>query len=111
MKPEYKTKAQQKKFYNSAAWNGKQGIRQQALRRDNYECQECKKAGRVHGDSVKVDGERKSIQLNVHHIAELEDHPELALKLSNVTTVCLFHHNKTHKRFVRKEPKWQDENW
>ncbi|MEK4715351.1 HNH endonuclease [Sporosarcina sp. FSL K6-5500] len=113
MKAEYKTKAQQKKFYNSAAWKGKQGIRQQALKRDNWECQECKKAGRVHVDSAKVEGERKSVQLNVHHIMELEDHPELALKLSNVTTVCLFHHNEIHKRFYgsRKIDEWRDEKW
>lgn len=111
MKAEYKTKAQQKKFYNSAAWNGKQGIRQQALRRDNWECQMCKAEGRVHLDSVKVKGERKSIQLNVHHIKEVETHPELATTLDNVTTICIRHHNIIHDRYQPAEVKWNDEKW
>lgn len=109
---EYKTLEQKRKFYNSAAWAGKYGIRQQALKRDNYECQECKRLGYVHVDSQKVDGEKKSIELNVHHIKEIEDHPELALSLENTITLCLNHHNEMHGRvFGTKEVKWDDEKW
>lgn len=109
MVKEYLTKAQKKTFYNSRPWRL---LRGQALKRDNYECQECKRLGYVHVDSEKVEGERKTIELNVHHIKEIEDHPELALKLNNLETLCLFHHNQVHgKGFQRKEPKWNDEKW
>ncbi|OAB31762.1 alpha/beta hydrolase [Paenibacillus macquariensis subsp. defensor] len=108
----YKTLEQKKTFYNSAAWTGKNGIRHQALKRDNYECQECKKLGQIHLDSEKVDGERKSIELNVHHIKEIEDHPELALKLDNTVTLCLYHHNVVHGRVPEdSQGKWMDEKW
>lgn len=109
---EYKTDEQKAKFYSNNAWRGVNGLRNQALKRDKYECQECKRQGRVHLDSVKVEGERKKIALNVHHIKEIEIHPELALKLDNLETLCLFHHNLVHeKKFVQKKPKWQDERW
>lgn len=99
------------KFYKSSAWAGVNGVRNQALKRDNYECQMCKAEGRVHIDSVKVEGERKSIQLNVHHIKEIEEFPELALTLSNLVTICLRHHNEVHERYQSTEKKWDDERW
>jgi 5-methylcytosine-specific restriction enzyme A len=106
---EYKTKEQKKKFYNSIEW---QRLRHNALKRDNFECQECKRQGMVHVDSMKSEGERKSIQLNVHHIMEIELHPEEALNLSNLETVCLYHHNLIHdRRFNSKKAKWNDERW
>ncbi|PIC75041.1 HNH endonuclease [Sporosarcina sp. P17b] len=109
----YTTKEQQMKFYQSTAWRGVNGIRNQALKRDRYECQECRRQGRVHLDSVKVEGERKKIALNVHHIKEIETHPELALNLDNTLTVCLACHNAIHgKEFVKRENKWAaDEKW
>lgn len=109
---EYKSLEQKKKFYGSAVWTGENGLRNQALKRDNYECQECKRQGKVHLDSVKVEGERKTIELNVHHKYEIEDYPNLALVLDNLETLCLFHHNEIHgKSFVKKKSKWQDEKW
>lgn len=109
---EYKTLEQKKKFYNSAAWTGKNGIRHQALKRDNYECQECKKLGDIHLDSEKNEGERKSIELNVHHIKEVEDYPELALQLENTVTLCLYHHNVVHGRVPNDDKaRWMDEKW
>lgn len=109
MKPEYKTKEQKRKFYNSSEWIK---LRNAALNRDNYECQECKRLGGVHADSFKVEGEKKSIELNVHHIKEIEDYPELALELDNLETLCLDHHNETHDRFAIKENEWaHDERW
>ena len=103
---EYKTKEQKKKFYRSGDW---ESLRQQALDRDNYECQQCKREGKVHVDSVKVDGERKSIELNVHHKYEIERYPKLALVLDNLETLCLNCHNKMHDRVFgssEKQVKW-----
>lgn len=56
-------------------------MREQVKLRDNYECRECRRQDRVsidtneYSESVK----RKKIQLVVHHVKELEHHPELAL--------------------------------
>lgn len=106
---EYKTKEQKIRFYTGSKW---QKIRRLALERDNHECQRCAKLGRVHVDSIKKEGERKSIELNVHHIKELEDYPELAYELDNVTTLCLDCHNHIHDRFKAKPNKWAaDERW
>ena|SRR5690625_3914508 len=105
----YKSEKDKKKFYNSTAWRK---LRQAALKRDNFECQECKRQGFVHVDSEKVEGERKTIELNVHHKKEIETHPELALKLDNLETLCLYHHNLIHEKpFKRKKNKWNDEKW
>jgi len=110
----YKTDADKKRFYTSAAWYGPNGLRLKALERDNYECQECKRQGLVHVDSKKENGERKSIELNVHHIQEIEHHPELALELDNLETLCLYHHNLIHDKMFKplEENKWKhDEKW
>lgn len=107
---EYVTDQQKKKFYRSSSW---ESLRQHALKRDNFECQECKRQGRVHTDSIKVEGERKSIELNVHHKYEIEDYPKLALVLDNLETLCLNCHNVVHNRVFgqTKKPKWDDERW
>lgn len=110
--PSYKTDTDKKRFYNSAAWNGPNGVRRRALKRDNFECQQCKREGYVHVDSIKVEGERKAIELNVHHIKEIESHPELALELNNLETLCIYHHNEIHKKpFGIRKRKWDDEAW
>ncbi|MED2061030.1 HNH endonuclease, partial [Bacillus thuringiensis] len=51
--------------------------------------------------------------LVVHHIKELEHHPELALEKDNLETVCVDCHNKEHGRTFEKKPnKWEnDEKW
>ncbi|HHY72691.1 MAG TPA: HNH endonuclease [Bacillus bacterium] len=106
---QYKTYEQKRTFYKSSGW---EKLRQEALKRDNYECKECKRLGHVHVDSKKIDGERKSIELNVDHIKEIETHPELALELDNLQTLCIRHHNEKHGRFSKKENKWtHDERW
>ena len=105
----YKTKEQKKVLYGSGEWIE---LRLVALERDNDECQQCKREGLVTIDSVKVPGEKKRIVLNVHHIKEVEDHPELALELDNLETLCVYHHNLIHdKGFKPQEPKWNDEKW
>ena len=91
------------KFYQCKAWYGKEGIRDKALERDNYECQECKRQSKV------------SPAQNVHHIKEVKTHPELALVLDNTESVCISCHNHEHKRldkYIRKKiNNWNDERW
>lgn len=112
---EYKTKEQKRKFYDSKAWKL---LREDIKKRDNYECQECKRQGRVTIDTNEYSesAKRKKIMLVVDHIKELEDYPELALDPDNLETKCVNCHNKKHGRYVdyskwRKKPKWDDEWW
>ncbi|EIA21413.1 HNH endonuclease [Listeria fleischmannii] len=85
-------------FYKSKEWRQ---TREVILKRDKFECQECKRNGKV------TTGER----LDVDHLLELEDYPELALEPTNLETKCVTCHNKKHKRFMKKENKWDDEKW
>lgn len=99
------TKATRAAFYNSPQWRAK---RQRILERDHFECQWCKEEGRV----TVVD----AALLEVDHIQELADHPELALDDDNLRTLCKDCHNKRHKRMNyrvhnKKASKWQDERW
>lgn len=68
-------------FYTSKKWRKK---REYILKRDAYLCQECKKYG------------RNTEANTVHHIKELEDYPELALKNINLVSLCASCHNKQH---------------
>lgn len=110
---EYKTIQQKRKFYDSGEWKR---LREKIKNRDNNECQECKRNGRLTIDTNEYSeiAKRKKIKLVVHHIKELEQHPEFALNESNLETVCVDCHNKEHDRdFKNKKPnKWQhDEMW
>lgn len=60
-------------FYSSREWRN---LREEVLRRDNYECQWCKAEGRVRTEMHSV--------LEVDHIKELEFYPELALDKENL---------------------------
>lgn len=70
-----------KAFYNSTRWKRKRAY---ILSRDRYLCQECKKFGK--NTEAKI----------VHHIIEIEDDPDLALKDSNLVSICASCHNKIH---------------
>lgn len=110
---EYKTPEQKKKFYRSKAWLD---LRQDALERDNHECQHCKQEGGITVDSIKQPGQRKEIVLNVDHIYPIENYPKLALVLDNLQTLCINHHNiKEGRTFDKigksKKKKWNDEWW
>ncbi|WP_112181387.1 HNH endonuclease [Paraliobacillus zengyii] len=108
---QYKTNEQKRKFYDSAEWKA---LREQVKKRDNYECQQCKREGRVTVDTGEYSkkAKRKKIKLVVHHIKELYHYPELALDIDNLETVCVDCHNKEHGRlFPKKENKWDDEWW
>ena len=104
---EYKTKEQKRAFYKSKDW---ELLRQEALIRDNYECQECKRQGRVYTDYHDPD---KHKRLDVDHIKEIYTHPDLALELDNLETLCIKCHNKKHNRVFKHKPnKWaNDERW
>jgi 5-methylcytosine-specific restriction enzyme A len=108
---EYKTRQQKRKFYDSPDWKQ---LREEVKQRDNYECQECKRQGKVFIDTYEYSekAKRKKIKLVVDHMKELEDHPELALDIDNLETLCVMCHNKKHGRsFEYKSPKWNDEKW
>ena len=68
-------------FYRSAKWKHK---RAKILKRDAYQCVECRKYGRHREAKI------------VHHIKELELYPELALTDDNLESLCLACHNKMH---------------
>ncbi|MEF2247737.1 HNH endonuclease [Paenibacillus sp. IITD108] len=111
----YQTLEQKRKFYDSPEWRGSDGIRNKALERDNYECQECKRNGLVTIDTNEYSEKagRKKIALVVDHIKELEDYPELALEIDNLETLCVGCHNIKHGRvFKQNLNKWEhDEKW
>lgn len=109
---EYKSIQQKRKFYDSKEWKQ---LRAEVMKRDNYECQECRRKGLVFIDTYEYSerARRKKIKLVVDHIKELEDYPELALDLDNLETICVKCHNEKHGRvFERKQNKWEhDEKW
>lgn len=97
------TKDERIRFYKSKEW---QITRKRVLERDNYECQQCKRDGKL---TTYDKSKRKS--LDVDHILSLEHHPEFAHDLNNLETLCIKCHNKKEKRFIKKENKWKDEKW
>lgn len=71
-------------FYHKTAWRR---IREQALHRDHFLCQECLRKKKIVPAT------------EVHHILPLEDYPELGLELSNLTSLCWYCHEATkHKK-------------
>lgn len=111
----YKSEQQKCSFYDSYAWRK---LSKQIKKRDNNECQECKRKGEVFIDDKRYSerAKRKKIQLVVHHIKELEHYPELALDEENLETVCVNCHNREHNRYFhhgnQNKNKWiEDERW
>lgn len=90
------TREETEAFYVSKAWRRK---KKAILRRDHYQCQLCKRYGRL--TEAKI----------VHHKLELAEYPELALDDDNLISVCAACHNKlhdekgakAHKRFRKRE--------
>lgn len=87
MVSEYKNREQKAKFYTGSDWKR---LREEVKKRDNCECQACKRQGflTVDTNEFSESAGRKKIQLVVHHIKELEHHPELALEIDNLETLC-----------------------
>ena len=67
------------------------------LERDNYECQQCKRDGKL---TTYDKSKRKS--LDVDHILSLEHHPEFAHDLNNLETLCIKCHNKKKEIYKKK---------
>lgn len=88
MIPIVETKADRALFYGTHEWKAK---RQEILERDNYECVKCKDNGYVTTQSDSI--------IEVDHILELKDRPDLALNSDNMQLLCKSHHNQKHKRF------------
>ena len=81
-KKKIKSNGWKKKIYNSAAWLA---VRQAALERDRWQCQECKKSDKI----------KKAI--DVDHMVDLEINPSLAYDLENLQSLCKScHSKKTH---------------
>ena len=94
------------KFYKSPRWLSK---RDSILRRDKYECQNCKRYFK--------NKEAKT----VHHIYFYDDYPKLSLVSWNLISLCNECHNKMHNRFddtptklgisLQEKKKKEFENW
>lgn len=86
------------RFYQSGVWQRK---KREIWIRDNYECQECKKEGKV---TLK-----EHTKLDIHHKKELKQYPELALDNGNLETVCVRHHNILDNKCVKKKKEFDNE--
>lgn len=113
------TDKEAKAFYNSKAWKDPdKGMRITILRRDNWECQDCRKRIREANEKgIKLSPEDRKIRraCEVHHIRELKEFPELALVPDNLVSLCTQCHNIRHgrnpKKFVRKKKLVSEEKW
>lgn len=89
-----------KAFYNSILWLSK---RAEALDRDNNECQKCKAKGLFSPANC------------VHHKEHVKQHPELALDLDNLISLCNSCHDEEHpeklKKYVSKKRFINEERW
>lgn len=75
-------------FYESKKWKK---ARERAMRRDGYQCQDCKRYGKI----TAAD--------HVHHIKPLEDCTAAeAVDLSNLVSLCRDCHNKRHPEKAKK---------
>ncbi|TYS68666.1 HNH endonuclease [Sutcliffiella horikoshii] len=74
-------------FYRSSLWTKK---RDRILRRDNYECRQCKRFGRC------------TAATTVHHIYPLETHPQYKLLSENLLSLCNKCHNQMHDRITNE---------
>lgn len=92
------TDSQCNAFYWSRKWKRK---RDEILRRDHYECQECIKRikqAAENGEVLHGYDARIHRAVCVHHIKELKDYPELALDDDNLVSLCHKCHDRIHGR-------------
>lgn len=69
--------------YKDSRWLRK---RARILRRDNYECVECKRYGKT------------TLANTVHHVKPVEHYPEVWLDSKNLYSCCSKCHNSFHDR-------------
>lgn len=97
------------KFYQSKPWRK---IRMVAIKRANYECEHCRKKGKLTTANTINKYGRKT-KMDVNHIKPVKTHPHLALELDNLEYLCVNCHNiadgkdkyikNEHKRFQSPE--------
>ena len=96
------------KFYKSKEWRA---LREIAMRRDNYECQHCRKKGLVTTkETLKRMGKRA--KMDVNHKLPVKTHPHLALELANLEYLCIDCHNIADgkdKMIRQHQPKFMNE--
>ncbi len=71
-------------FYKTKEWERKREV---ILRRDNYQCKQCSRYGKVAGANT------------VHHIITLQVRPDLKLNNKNLVSLCESCHEKMHNKF------------
>lgn len=71
-------------FYNSKEWRRKRDV---ILKRDDYQCKQCKRYGKV----TPAD--------TVHHIYTLSTRPDLKLDNRNLISLCESCHEKMHNKY------------
>ena len=71
-------------FYKTREWERK---RETILKRDIYQCKECKRYGIVADANT------------VHHILPVTMRPDLKLNSKNLISLCNEHHEKMHNKF------------
>lgn len=80
------------KFYRLQPW---QTLRRFVLKRDHYECQDCRRRG-LHTRANTV-----------HHIKHVRDDPSDALQSTNTEAICKACHNREHPeklaRFIKRK--------
>ena len=85
------------KFYKLGVWKK---IRRVRIELDNFECQECKRNGKVGKPDM------------VHHIKTVKEYPRFALQLNNLETLCNSCHNKEHPEKLEQKEKFTiEERW
>ena len=89
------------RFYKSKEWIE---LKQSVLKENHYECEECKKRGKITRYDIDDEG-KKTLLSTVHHVQFVRKHPELAMsriytyhgkKYVNLIPVCKACHNKLH---------------
>lgn len=74
-----------RKFYKTKSWLRKREV---ILKRDNYECRECRRYG------------RKTTADTVHHVTPLNVDDSLRLTSGNLLSLCSKCHNQMHDRYT-----------
>lgn len=94
----YETRQERNKFYRSKEWRE---LREKILADSHYECLWCSQKGlSSQGKTLEVD-----------HIKELKDYPELALEPSNLRVLCRQCHNERHHRSWANKKKVKEKNY
>lgn len=111
------TEKERNVFYASRRWQRK---RMEILKRDHFECQECRRRiEQAAAEDILLSPCDRKIRraVHVHHIKDLEHHPELRLDSENLISVCHECHDRIHGRLIdqiKSKPKKKpvaEERW